>query len=141
MFSYARLRNTWVSKPFSHLRTKILLHSKLSFKIIFYSILGRLCQCFFSFSEFQAMQQSGDTAFTFQTATAASEDEVSHIMVSTTTPITTTTTEVAEATLTADATIVEIPVVDKRTSILPWRSVKMFTTLKIGVILIQIGQL
>ena len=69
------------------------------------------------------MQQSGDTAFTFQTATAASEDEVSHIMVSTTTPITTTTTEVAEATLTADATIVEIPVVDNRTSILPGRSV------------------
>ena len=72
---------------------------------------------FFFFPEFQAMQQSGDTAFTFQTATATSEEEVSHIMVSTAAAIA-TTTDVAEATLGTETTIVEIPVVDKRTTFL-----------------------
>ena len=71
------------------------------------------------FPEFQAMQQSGDTAFTFQTATATSEEEVSHIMVSTAAAAAiATTTDVAEATLGTETTIVEIPVVDKRTTFL-----------------------
>ena len=70
------------------------------------------------FPEFQAMQQSGDTAFTFQTATATSEEEVSHIMVSTAAEAIATTTDVAEATLGTETTIVEIPVVDKRTTFL-----------------------
>ena len=64
------------------------------------------------------MQQSGDTAFTFQTATATSEEEVSHIMVSTAAVAIATTTDVAEATLGTETTIVEIPVVDKRTTFL-----------------------
>ena len=73
---------------------------------------------FFFFPEFQAMQQSGDTAFTFQTATATSEEGVSHIMVSTAAAAIATTTDVAEATLGTETTIVEIPVVDKRTTFL-----------------------
>ena len=74
---------------------------------------------FFFFPEFQAMQQSGDMAFTFQTATATSEEEVSHIMVSTAAAAAiATTTDVAEATLGTETTIVEIPVVDKRTTFL-----------------------
>jgi hypothetical protein len=51
----------------------------------------------FLFPEYQAMQQSGATAFAIHAATVASEEEIPQIMIEAPAPTTTTTTVLSSA--------------------------------------------